>query len=106
MLKPGTGWLQMLEFDREGVGRPYSENNSIPKESALSKVCQEATRRSLTIQYTEILQKFMEMAKMGLDVASCQHCLETLGFMDIMVQSCYLPVGGWPEGSNFLSSDG
>jgi hypothetical protein len=38
VLKPGTGWLQMIEFDRGGVGRLYSENNSLPRDSSLSKV--------------------------------------------------------------------
>lgn len=38
VLKPGTGWIQMLELDREGVGRSYSRNNSIPEDSVLNKV--------------------------------------------------------------------
>lgn len=35
ILKPGTGWAQCLEF-----GYPYclSENNTLPKDSPLSKV--------------------------------------------------------------------
>ena len=54
VLKPGTGWLQMLEFDREGVGRVYSENDSVPEESALSKVPQEAIFRNLTPVYRNL----------------------------------------------------
>jgi SAM-dependent methyltransferase len=39
VLKPGTGFLQMLEYERKGVGRVYSQNDSCPKTSALYKVC-------------------------------------------------------------------
>ena len=38
VLKPGIGRLQMIEFDRGGVGHLYSENNSLPEDSSLSKV--------------------------------------------------------------------
>jgi SAM-dependent methyltransferase len=38
VLKPGTGWVQMLELDRGGIGRPHSLNNSIPKDSVIHKV--------------------------------------------------------------------
>lgn len=36
VLKPGFGWVQMVEYDRD-VGRLYS-HNPIPENSPLSKV--------------------------------------------------------------------
>ena len=40
---------------------------------------------------------------MGLEMASCESYLQKLGFVDITVQRCYFPVGGWPEGSKHSS---
>jgi hypothetical protein len=38
VLKPGTGWFQIVDYDRSGMGRLFSENESLPADSALAKV--------------------------------------------------------------------
>lgn len=40
ILKPGNGWAQMIEF---GFPFAISNNNSLPEDSALSKVFLEAS---------------------------------------------------------------
>jgi hypothetical protein len=37
-LKPGSGWLQMLDLERRDVGSLYSQDNSIPENAPSQKV--------------------------------------------------------------------
>jgi hypothetical protein len=102
VLKPGTGWLQMLELDRDGVGRPYSENNSLPEDSALSKVFSRIMYYETDAQYTEICQAFMDMANLGFEAGKCENYLKAQGFVDIEIKPYLLPIGTWPEGLKIL----
>lgn len=98
VLKPGVGWLQMLELDREGVARPYSQNNSVPEDSALCKVFSMRMNYKTDGQHTEICQSFIKKANLGLEVRKCKEYLEAQGFVDIEMKQYFLPIGTWPEG--------
>lgn len=89
VVKP-DGFLQMIEYDKESVGKCYSSNDSLPVDSALSKY---------QLLFSDITTKL----NYGLDIPSLKTDLQNLGFVDIKVEKLCIPVGGWSEDERMKS---
>jgi ubiquinone/menaquinone biosynthesis C-methylase UbiE len=83
ILKPNNGWTQMIE-----LGYPYvlSDNNSLPRDSPLSKLSQ------------YLHDHFRVNLNMLLDGSELEKLMIDTGFVDVEARKIKLEIGDWGPG--------
>ena len=83
VVKPG-GYIQMIEYDKESLGKAYSSNNCLPQDSAL-------------VKYYAVYSAMTQKMNYGFDLPFIEAELEKLGFADVKIEQLRIPAGPWSE---------